>query len=222
MELRHLRYFVTVATEGTFSAAAEKLRVSQPALSKQVRDLEEEIGVSLFSRTSTGVRLTAAGREFYAQSKSTLATLDTAVQRTRDAKYEQSGALRIGMYGGIVSHILPQVMEVYSTQHPEIDLNLRDMHPQEQYIALGSGEIDLGLTAIPPGRIPPWLRRSVVAKLKFMFLMREEHPMAQQPSISLADVADETSAKAGNISYRADDRFAITIRIEAGELQSRS
>jgi len=192
MELRHLRYFVTVATEGTFSAAAEKLRVSQPALSKQVRDLEEEIGVSLFSRTSTGVRLTAAGREFYAQSKNTLATLDTAVQRTRAAKYEQSGTLRIGIYGAIISHVLPHVMEIYSSQYPGIDLTLHEMHHRDQYAALESGEIDVGLTAIPPGRIPPWVQHVVVAQLKFMLVMREEHRLAHQPSISLADVAEET------------------------------
>src|SRR3954469_14827956 len=133
MELRHLRYFVAVAEELSFTAAAHRLRVSQPPLSQQIRDLERELKTTLLVRTSRRVELTAAGRAFLEQAHSILAQTDRAAEQARAIGQGQIGTLNIGTTGSV---LLGPLLAVFSRRFPQVALRIHEMPPQEQEEAL--------------------------------------------------------------------------------------
>jgi LysR family transcriptional regulator, benzoate and cis,cis-muconate-responsive activator of ben and cat genes len=145
MELRHLRYFVAVAEELNFRRAAERLHVTRPALSKQVKDLEAQTGVRLLERDTVSVSLTDAGSVFLAEARGILADVDRAVGLAREAQDGRRGQLRIGSVGQIASGFLPEVLKAFGTEFPGVEVTFVEMTPVEQLAALAKSEIHIGL-----------------------------------------------------------------------------
>lgn len=188
MELRHLRYFVTVAEELHFGRAAEKLRISQPPLSMQIRGLEEELGVTLLNRTQRHVSLTQAGRTFLAEARQILARLEQAVLMTRRAGRGEIGELAIGFISVADYNVLPTLLREFRSLYPLVNLTLREATSDAQIEDLVNGRIDAGFM------LPPVFD----ARLESVTILREplvaalpgRHPLARGSGrISLASLA---------------------------------
>ncbi|MEO7099312.1 MAG: LysR substrate-binding domain-containing protein [Luteolibacter sp.] len=144
MELRHLRYFVAVAEDLNFRKAAGRLHISRPALSKQIKDLEDEISVKLLLRDTVSVALTKAGEIFLADAREVLSQADEAVSRAREAQAGHLGSLRIGSVGVIATDFLPGTLKLFHQSYPEVEVSFVEMLPAEQLDALAAGKIDIG------------------------------------------------------------------------------
>ena len=150
MELRHLRYFIAVAEALSFTKAAAKLRLAQPSLTRQVRNLEDEIGVRLLDRANNKVALTEQGRRFLFDSKKVLALSAesvAAVQRMNDG---ESSQLNLGYIANLHSGLLPATLGAFRKLYPRVALNLFDMTSAEQIEPLESHKIDLGFVGLRP------------------------------------------------------------------------
>lgn len=145
MELRHLRYFVAVADHGGISHAAERLRIAQPAVSRQIRDLEAELGVDLLSREGRRVVLTDAGRAFADRARAVLAASNDAVEEARRIDKGEAGRLRIGLLESAswAGH-LPRALSRYARAYPNVRMDVLPMGSVDQINALLAGEIDAG------------------------------------------------------------------------------
>lgn len=144
MELRHLRYFVAVAEELHFGRAAERLRMTQPPLSQQIQQLEEELGATLFRRDSRHVALTDAGKVFLDHARRTLADAEDAVTEARRADRGEIGSLRIGFAANAAHEVLPEVVRRYREGFPHVRLGLQELASGEQVEALRERRIDVG------------------------------------------------------------------------------
>lgn len=149
MELRHLRYFVAVAERKGFREASRFLHVSQPAISKSLTQLEEELGVELFARSGRTVRLTAQGEVFYKETLLTLRQADHATDAVRRAGRGEFGTLTLAFCGVATYGFLPRLVQQYKELQPGVQLLLREMNPPRQELALLQGEIDAGITRLP-------------------------------------------------------------------------
>ena len=144
MELRHLRYFVGVADELSFTKAAQKLHVAQPALSRQIRQLEEEVGVALFERSHRSVRLTEAGQVFLGEARSLLAQSAQAVRAAQATGLVGRGSLNIGYVWGLFHSLVPAAVARFRQAFPDVAVNLFDLTATEQVAALVEGRLDAG------------------------------------------------------------------------------
>lgn len=154
MELRHLRYFVGVAELGSISRAAEKLFIAQPALSAQIRQLEEELGVILFVRLPRGVRLTQAGESFRADAKAILARAQQATVRARERQSGQRATLRLGLVPSTTHSLLPGLLQRVRDSGLAANIEAREMITSRQLLALRNDEIDLGFARPGEGNTP--------------------------------------------------------------------
>jgi DNA-binding transcriptional LysR family regulator len=177
MELRHLRYFAAVAAHGSFSRAANNLHLTQPALSRQVKDLEDELGVPLFVRGTNAVTLTEAGEIFYEEARDLLARADQAIQRVRgEAKSE---VLRVGYGPSLTAGIMPRALERFQNAVPRVRIELEDLAPREIADKVTGGLLDL---VIAPATIQSLIRGfqwSEIRRLSLVLVMRREHPLAK-------------------------------------------
>src|SRR6267142_571947 len=145
MELRHLRYFVHVAEEQHYGRAAERLRVAQPALSRQIQDLEEEIGFKLFDRLPRGVKISAAGKSFLVDARRILHEVNEAAARAKRVASGQSGTLRVGFVESVSWHgVVPDSFREFRERQPDAELQLTPATSLEQIEALRSGRLDAG------------------------------------------------------------------------------
>ncbi len=156
MELRHLRYFVAVAEDENMRHAAGRLHIVQPALSRQIRQLEDEIGYALFDRLSRGVRLNAAGQVFLELAREILSRADEAVERTRRVARGEVGRLCIGFIENASWFgAFPAALQQYRARYPQVSLDLRPMFSIDQFEAITAGQLDAGfcytLEALPEG-----------------------------------------------------------------------
>lgn len=151
MELRHLRYFVAVAEELNFRRAAERLRLAQPALSAQIKALEEELDVRLLERTTRLVRLTQAGRLFLDEARVVLGAASHAEQLARKAEHGIVGTLRVGVIAPAASPWLARVLRHFHQRFPGVQLALSEITSAEQLRRLRAGELDAGLLRPPVG-----------------------------------------------------------------------
>ncbi len=155
MELRHLRYFVTVARELHFSRAAAKLNIGQPPLSMQIRALEQELGVTLFERTRRRVFLTDAGRIFLARAEAILADVESAAHEARSITGCESGELRIGFTtSSPFTSLLQQVLSAYRKRFAQVTLTLHEMPSSLQVQAIEQRQLDIGLVRSPEHLVP--------------------------------------------------------------------
>jgi len=187
MELRHLRYFVAVADEQNFTRAAERLHISQPPLSRQIQDLEEELGLSLFERGSRPLQLTEAGRFFYHHATRMLEQAHAAIQTTRRVAQAEK-RLVIGFVSSTMYGALPRLVRLFRAARPNTEVQLLEMSTVDQIEALKAGRIDVGY-----GRIrldDPGVTREVLREEQLVLAIPCEHEMAGCTSaVSLAEAA---------------------------------
>ena len=189
MELRHLRYFVTVAEELHFGRAAERLFISQPPLSQQIQQLEREIGVSLFLRTSRSVKLTPAGEIFLRDARLILAAVDNAVLGAKRAARGEEGWLGIGFAASATYDLLPAVLHDFRESYPAIELSLVELNAAEQAIALQDQSIHIGF-ARPPIEGDTLLVGAILNE-PFVAALPHTHPLASKLELSLIELASE-------------------------------
>lgn len=149
MELRHLRYFVAVAQRKGYREAARFLHVSQPAISKSLTQLEQELGLELFTRSGRTVRLTPQGEVFYQETLRTLQQSDRAAEAAQRAARGEIGTLTLGFCSVATYGFLPRVVRQYKELLPGVQLLFREMNPPQQEVAFSHGEIDVGITRPP-------------------------------------------------------------------------
>jgi DNA-binding transcriptional LysR family regulator len=149
MELRHLRYFIAVAEELHFGRAADRVNVAQPALSRQIRDLEEELGVRLFDRDRRRVSITAAGAAFRVEVGALLERVERAVGTARRAARGEFGLLRIAYVPAVIYTPLPEVVRSFRKRFPGVEVRLHEMNPARQVEALLAERVDVGFVRGP-------------------------------------------------------------------------
>ena len=143
MELRHLRYFAAVVTHGSFSRAAKQLHLTQPALSRQVKSLEDEIGVALIVRGQNTISLTSAGEDFYEEAKDILARVDVAVRRIKTRL--QGEKLRVGYVHSLTAGIMPRVVERFQSYNKNVVLELSDLTTETMWQKAAAEQIDIAI-----------------------------------------------------------------------------
>jgi len=192
MELRHLRYFVAVAEELHFGRAAERLRIAQPPLSRQIRDLEREIGSPLFERVPRGVELTPAGRAFLPEARLTLAQAERAQRSAQRAALGETGRLRVGFVEAAThSGILPDVLSFFRAHLPSVGLSLFELDALRQAEAFQDGRIDVGLLHSPPLDAARWLRVEPFHREPVIAAVSRAHPLAARTRLTLGALAEE-------------------------------
>ncbi|MBV8885020.1 MAG: LysR family transcriptional regulator [Chroococcidiopsidaceae cyanobacterium CP_BM_RX_35] len=148
MELRHLRYFITVAEELHFSRAAEKLQIAQPPLSQQIRYLEEELGVQLFEHTKRRVQLTYAGQVFLLEARRVLTQLEQAVMMAQRASRGEIGRLGVGVNATAAQSFLPEILRVFRERFPDVKLVLHELASHKQAQGIREDHIDIGFLSV--------------------------------------------------------------------------
>jgi len=191
MELRHLRYFVAVAEESSFTKAAQKLRLAQPSLTRQVRNLEDEIGVKLLDRSNNRVVLTEEGRLFLFDSKKLLAMCAESVAAVQRLHRGETSDLNIGYVANIHYGLLPATLGAFRKFCPGVALNLFDMTSAEQFLALDGRKIDLGFVGIRPGFSSHHLLCERVAHDTMLVALPAHHPLAKRETVKLAELASQ-------------------------------
>jgi DNA-binding transcriptional LysR family regulator len=208
MELRHLRYFVAVAEELNFRRAAERLRVAQPALSSQIKDLEFDVGTQLFDRDTGGVRLTDAGAAFLEEARLIVAHAQRAASVAREAAKGRRGRLTIGYFAPIFMGLMPQSLKAYREKFPDVDVVLVEMPIVDQIAALESGTAQIAFTLGGSVPIPPNVKSVLVARSPIRVVMHRSHRLARAKRIGLAELQDEQllcfAARKGAASVQGD------------------
>jgi LysR family transcriptional regulator, benzoate and cis,cis-muconate-responsive activator of ben and cat genes len=191
MELRHLRYFVAVAEMENVTRAATKLHVSQPALSRQIHDLEDEIGFPLLERSAKSVRLTDAGRTFLIEARAVLQRAEEAVAAARAKAGGMSGEIQVGYAPSLTVQILPQALRIFQAEFPGMRVMLHDLSTEEMLSQLHTGTLQLALMVQPTKKTLRGLRFEELARYPLQVAVAPTHPLAKSRSISLEKVAKE-------------------------------
>lgn len=181
MELRHLRYFITVAEELNFSKAALKLYTAQPSLSQQIKDLEEDVGVKLLNRTKRKVELTEEGAVFLEQARLTLAQADKAVAMARQVSQAKQQMLRIGFVPVAEMKIFPYILPNLRVQNPDLKIELLSLNNNEQMRLLKKGDLDLTFTR--HNFNSDEIESQFVIREPLIFLLPKNHPLAKYERI---------------------------------------
>ncbi len=189
MELRHLRYFVAVAEALSFTKAAEKLHTAQPSLTRQIKDLEEELGVRLLNRTKQKVSLTDEGRSFFGDAKRLLALAAETIESVRRLHSGEVRALNVGYVSNLFYDLLPKTLASFHQSFPAISVNLFDMSCGEQFQALENGKLDLGFVGLHEPIARRGLEFRTIASYKTVVALPEDNPLAGQTTIELNALA---------------------------------
>jgi DNA-binding transcriptional LysR family regulator len=194
MELRHLRYFVAVAEELNFTRAAEKLHLAQPSLTRQIHNLEEELGVRLLNRTKNQVSLTEEGKSFLVDAKRLVAGSLESVKAVQRFSRGESGQLNLGYLFKFNFDLLPATLKTFYKDCPEIAVNLFDMSPAEQIRALEARKIDLGFVGLRPSptdNAATALKWECVARHNVVVVLPAHHPLAKKAKVKRTDLKDQ-------------------------------
>jgi DNA-binding transcriptional LysR family regulator len=189
VELRHLRYFIAVAEELNFSRAARRLRMAQPPLSVAIRQLEREIGASLFARTSREVKLTEAGEALLVGARRTLAEAEAAVAAAARAAAGELGSLRLGYSWSARFEILPALGEAFAVRSPEVSIVAEELWNARMPAALRAGSLDAAVSIYP--EIAGELSYEPIQREQIVVLLPEAHELAGEATVSLAALAEE-------------------------------
>jgi DNA-binding transcriptional LysR family regulator len=190
MELRHLRYFVAVGEEQHFGRAAERLHISQPPLSRQIQDLEKEIGFPLFDRLAHGVKLSAAGKLFLEDSRRILREVQEATRRAGRVASGKAGTLRVGFVESISWHgIVPESFRRFTQKQPDAELTPVPMLSLAQVEAVRSGTLDAGFIVAMP-TLSKELDQRPVAQHRVVLAAPKGHPVTRQTRLRLRDLID--------------------------------
>ena len=191
MELRHLRYFVAVAEAENVSRAALKLHVSQPGISRQIRDLEDEIGFPLFERSAKSVRLSAAGKVFLTEAREVLLHAEAAVKKARDVAKEGSGEIHVGYAPSLTVQILPPVLRAFQGEFPHLRVALHDLSSEEMLTQLSTKKLQVALTVRPPAKLLRGLTFVEIARYAMVAAVAPHHQLAKLKAVTLERVAAE-------------------------------
>lgn len=207
LELRHLRYFDTVAREASIGHAAAILNISQPPLSRQIHQLETIIGAPLFIRSVKGVELTPVGRVLQADAKSILALADLAVERARRAARGEIGRLDVGIFGTGTFDIAPRLLLKFRQSFPEVEIALHALGMDEQVEALRQRRVTLAFNRLVP-QIPDITSR-LVMKEPLMVGMSCTNPLAGRAAVELAELSDQPLVLFPNKGHSSYTEFVI-------------
>jgi DNA-binding transcriptional LysR family regulator len=191
MELRHLRYFVAVAEALNFTKAAARLRVAQPALSRQVQDLEDEIGVDLMTRSPRGVALTAEGKLFLDEARELLQSANEAVEKTRSLARGEFGELRIGYSPSPTVDILPVALKAFQKSVPRVTVRLHDLGRDELADGVRKGNLELAVMQRPTETNAIGLHFELLRNYPICVAVAPGHPFARMKSVPLARLSAE-------------------------------
>ncbi|HLV88589.1 MAG TPA: LysR family transcriptional regulator [Candidatus Sulfotelmatobacter sp.] len=189
IEIRHLRYFLAVAETLHFGKAADKLRMAQPPLSQQIKNLERMLGYSLFDRTTRGVKLTIAGHFFAERARDTLLKLQDDVEMTRRLASGQEGILNIGFSGSVMLTALPKAIKAYRRLRPNVELRLRELVTAEQIPVLLDGTLAVGF--LRDGEPRDGLRLETLLREPYIAVLPANHALARKKWVAPADLKDE-------------------------------
>jgi DNA-binding transcriptional LysR family regulator len=190
MELRHLRYFLVVAEELHFGRAATRLHITQPPLSQQIRQLEDELGVPLFQRTKRRVQLTDAGRAFREAAQQMLDQAEQAVRTAQRVHRGEIGPLTVGFVGSAMAGRFSEILLAFRTRFPEVALTLQELTTGQQVEALRQRRIDIGVLRPPIGEED--FAFETIDRESFVVVLPKTHPLAAQQRIPLRALAQET------------------------------
>jgi DNA-binding transcriptional LysR family regulator len=191
MELRHLRYFTVVAEEQNVTRAAERLHVSQPPLSRQIRDLEDELGVELFRRTGRSLALTEAGKMFLIEARAVLLRVDKAVETVRTVAHGDRGSLRIGYAPSLTAEFLPRALRLFEAERPGVRVALHDLSSEECVQRLAAGKLDLALSVPRKGIAAQGLKFEHLIRYAVFCAVGLDHPFAKKRAVTLAEIRQQ-------------------------------
>ncbi len=191
MELRHLRYFVAVAETENVSRAAVKLRVSQPGISRQIRDLEDELGVQLFERSAKSIKLTDAGATFLAEAKSVLQRAAEAVSAAKAVARGERGEIQVGYAPTPTVELLPCALHTFQNIAPGVRVTLHDLSTEEMLRGLSDGKLHLCLMVRPQPAASRRLRFELLREYETCVAMSKSHPLARARVVRLEQVVTE-------------------------------
>ena len=221
MELRHLRYFVAVVQEGSLTTAAERrLHTSQPSLSRQIRDLEYEVGTELLSRSVHGVELTAAGKAFLDHARLALMQVDAAVEAARKAALPAKKTFAVGFQTGHEMNWLPRLMHVLRDELKNIEVKVSSDYSPDLAEALVRGRLDVAFLRVEPGYD---LAYHVVDREPLIVLMPSDHRLTEKQAIHPRELVGEIfiagSNKAGVLRAVTEEylrRSGVNIKVDHG------
>jgi DNA-binding transcriptional LysR family regulator len=214
MELRHLRYFVAIAEERSFTRAAERLWVAQPGLSTQMRRLEAELGIQLFERHTRGVDLTQAGELFLERARVAIAAAETAAATAQDLEAGLIGSLRLGLVGGADWHGTPDLIQRFSRKRPRVELTVLEGYGGTLWRQLRGGHLD-ALVA-PAGHASPDLRTVELGSDPWVALIGVGHRLAGIGPVAAEELDGERIAVTGHREGAAFDRAVAELLAELG------
>ena len=211
MELRHLRYFIAVAEEENVTRAAARLHLSQPPLTRQIHDLEAELGVELFERTAKSIRLTDTGRVFLKEARAALARVEQAVQAVRAIGAGQRGALRVGYAPTPTAALLPAVLRELKKRTPAVRVTLHDLTSPEMLAGLGTGRLDAALMMQPTRAAVRGLTFEKLRTYAIAAAVAPEHRFAKRRTVALKALLTEPLVAYSRVEYPDYHKFLARI-----------
>ena len=181
MDFRHLKYFIAVAEEGHIGRAAKKLNISQPPLTRQIRQIEDELGVTLFLRTPKGMELTPVGAIFLEEARNIKVLFDKATERTLQAAQGKLGRLDVAIFGSGILDAIPKILLSFKEQFPDVRVVLHQMNKNEQIDALRQRRINAGFNRLLSPL--PDIRSDIVLRESLLLAINEKHPLAKEREI---------------------------------------
>lgn len=192
MELRHLRYFIAVADEQSFSRAAERLHIAQPPLSQQIQALETQLGVKLFDRKSRPLQLTLAGQTFLAEARATLAKLEQAVHQTQRIHQGELGYLTVSFTSSTANGIFPELLRTFQQQYPEINLILQEGNSATLIQKLRDRQTDIVFLYLYDEIFADNDFETIsLTQEQLVVVLPQNHPLAAQKAVSISDLKNE-------------------------------
>jgi DNA-binding transcriptional LysR family regulator len=226
MELRHLTYFVAVAEKLNFSRAAEALHVAQPAVSQQIRALEQDLGVPLFDRVGKRVRLTEAGHAFLPHARQILAAVEAARHEILERGALTRGSTSLGTPSTVSTHLLPNLLTRFKRVHPGLEVTLREAGTESLLKAVEAGELDLAIVSTDV--LPPVIEAAPFREEDYVLAVGARHALAERSSARLADLSGEAfilfpeGYKLREVTLSACRRagFEPRVALDGGAMQS--
>ncbi len=218
IDIQNLKAFLLVAESGSFSLAAERLHLTQPAVSKRVALLEEQLGTGLFDRIGRNISLTEAGRALLPHAKSVERELRAALQSVRDLSGEVAGQLRLATSHHIGLHRLPPVLSYFSGSYPQVQIDIDFMDSEQAYELIMQGKVELAIVTLAPTSeaslvtLPLWPD-------PLDFMVAAHHPLAGQPDLRLAALSEYPAILPGLNTYTGQivkqlfDRHGLGLRV---------
>ncbi|MGH7976272.1 MAG: LysR family transcriptional regulator [Limisphaerales bacterium] len=191
MELRHLRYFVAVAEEQNVTRAAARLHISQPPLSRQIRGLEDELGVALFTHGAKAVRLTEAGKIFLNEARAVLKRADEAVQLAKAVASGQRGEIHVGYAPSLAVELLPRALKIFSETNPGVRVQLHDLSTQEMLRDLRDGKLHVAFLVQVSAKVLAEFVFEELERSAVCVAVNPAHPLARARKVGLEQIVNE-------------------------------